>query len=86
MSIWNLSAANAFNYIVLRVDPGLTSCEDLATALAFAHHFVAPHPPHTLPPYTSASSIGYASKKLSKMVGNLASYPVYSIDIVNYFE
>ena len=29
----NLSAAHAFNYIVLRVHPGLTSCEDLATAL-----------------------------------------------------
>ena len=25
-------------------------------------------------PYRSASSIGYTSKKLSKMVGNLASY------------
>ena len=30
---WNLSAAHALNYIVLRVNPGLTSCEDLATAL-----------------------------------------------------
>ena len=26
--------AHAFNYIVLRVKPGLTSCEDLATALS----------------------------------------------------
>ena len=33
MSIVNLSAAHAFNYIVLRVKPGLTSCEDLAMAL-----------------------------------------------------
>ena len=33
MSIWNLLAAHAFNYIVLRVNPGLASCEDLATAL-----------------------------------------------------
>ena len=33
MSIWNLSAAHAFNYIVPRGNPGLTSCEDLATAL-----------------------------------------------------
>ena len=33
MSIRNLSAAHAFNYIVLRVNPGLTCCEDLATAL-----------------------------------------------------
>ena len=29
----NLSVTHAFNYIVLRVNPGLTSCEDLATAL-----------------------------------------------------
>ena len=35
------------------------------------------HPP-TFPPYRSASGIGYASKQPSKMVGNLASYPVYS--------
>ena len=33
MSIGKLSAAHAFNYIVLRVKSGLTSCEDLATAL-----------------------------------------------------
>ena len=34
--IWvleNLTAAYAFDYIVLWVNPGLTSCEDLATAL-----------------------------------------------------
>ena len=30
--------------------------------------------PPTLPPYRSASGIGYASKKLSKMASNLASY------------
>ena len=46
--------------------------------IAFAHHFLATRLPHTLPLYRSASSIGYASKKLSKMVGNPASYPVYS--------
>ena len=34
MSIENLSSAHAFDYIVLRVKPGLTSCEDLAMALA----------------------------------------------------
>ena len=34
MSIWNLLAAHTFNYILLRVKPGLTSCEDLAMALA----------------------------------------------------
>ena len=33
ISHMNLSAAHAFNYVVLRVKPGLTSCEDLATAL-----------------------------------------------------
>ena len=38
MIIWNLLAAHTFNYIVLRVNPGLTSCEDLATALlSFIH-------------------------------------------------
>ena len=31
----NLSAAHTFDYIVLRINPGLTSCEDLATALIF---------------------------------------------------
>ena len=34
--------------------------------VAFAHHF------------RSASGIGYASKKLSKMAGNSASYPLNS--------
>ena len=33
MNIGNLSAAHAFNYIVLRVKPGLISCEDFAMAL-----------------------------------------------------
>ena len=33
MSIENLSATHAFNYIVLRGNTGLTSCEDLAMAL-----------------------------------------------------
>ena len=33
MSIANLSAAHAFDYIVLRVKPGLTSCEDVAMGL-----------------------------------------------------
>ena len=31
----------------------------------FTHHFVATHPPPDLPPYRSASGIGYTSKKLS---------------------
>ena len=33
MSIEKLSFTHTFNYIVLRVNPGLTSCEDLAMAL-----------------------------------------------------
>ena len=33
MSIGNLSSAHVFNYLVLRVKPGLTNCKDLATAL-----------------------------------------------------
>ena len=45
----------------------------------FAHHFVALHlPAPTLPPYRSASGIGYVSKKLSKMAGNSTSYLVYN--------
>ena len=32
------------------------------TYVAFARHFVATHPPPTLPPYRSASGIGYESK------------------------
>ena len=41
-------------------------------------YFVATHPPPTFPPCRSATAIGYASKKLSKMAANPASYPVYS--------
>ena len=46
--------------------------------VAFACHFVVTCPPPTLPPYRSVSGIGYTSKKLSKMAGKPASYPVYS--------
>ena len=46
--------------------------------VAFARHYVAPSSPPTLPLYRSASGIGYASKYLSNMAGNLASYPLYS--------
>ena len=42
--------------------------------IAFSCHFVAIHPPSTLPPYRSTTGIGYTSKKLFKMVGNSASY------------
>ena len=44
----------------------------------FAHHFVATHLPPTLPPYRSATGIGYTSKKLSKMVENSVSYSANS--------
>ena len=50
----------------------------LSEDVAFACHFVATLPPPTLPPFRSATGIGYTSKKLSKMAGNPASYPVYS--------
>ena len=33
MSIGNLLVAHALDYIVLRVNPDLTSCEDLATVV-----------------------------------------------------
>ena len=50
----------------------------LSEDVALAHHFVATRPPPTLPRCRSVTDIGYASKKLSKMAGNPASYPVYS--------
>ena len=50
----------------------------LSEDVALARHFVATRPPPALPPCSSATDIGYPSKKLSKMVGNPASYPVYS--------
>ena len=50
----------------------------LSEDVALARHFVATRPPPILPPCRSATDIGYASKKLSKMVGNPANYPVYS--------
>ena len=34
--------------------------------VAFAHHFMATHPPSTLPPYCSASDIDYAGKSYLK--------------------
>ena len=37
MSIGNLLLTHASDYIVLRAKPGLTSCEDLATALKVAY-------------------------------------------------
>ena len=42
--------------------------------IAFARHFVATRSPPPSLPVRSATGIGYASKKLTKMVGNLASY------------
>ena len=46
--------------------------------VAFTHYFKASCPPLTLPLYRSASGNSYTSNKHSKMVGNSASYPVYS--------
>ena len=43
--------------------------------IAFAGHFVATHPPPLSHPVgVWATDIGYASKILSKMAGNSASY------------
>ena len=42
--------------------------------VALVRHFMATRPPPTLPRYSSVTGIGYAGKKLSKMVQNLASY------------
>ena len=39
--------------------------------------FAMPHHPHFYP-YDSACGIEYANEKLSKMAGNLASYPFNS--------
>ena len=53
--------------------------------IAFAHHFGATHSPPTLPPYRSASGIGYATKKPLKWWENqLAS--LCTVDTMNYFE
>ena len=43
-------------------------------------------PTPILPPYRSASGIGYASKKLSKMMGNSAIAIQCTADTVNYLE
>ena len=43
--------------------------------IAFARHFMATHPPPTLPPCRSAGGIDFPSKK---MVGYSASYPFNS--------
>ena len=55
---------------------GINGCHLAVFSLdvAFAHHFMAICLLPTIPPYRNASDIGYASKKLSKMVGNSASY------------
>ena len=42
--------------------------------VAFAHHSVTAPSPPTFPPCRSASGIHYASKQLSKLVDNSASY------------
>ena len=53
--------------------------------IAFARHFVAPHPPTTLPPHRSASGIGYTNKNyLTWWAIQLAIQ--CTADTVNYFE
>ena len=44
--------------------------------VAFAYHFMATCLIPALPPYRSTSGIDYASKKLSKMMGNSTSCPL----------
>ena len=63
-------------YLHNRLKPNTNGCylAGFGEDVAFAHHFVATHPPPTLPPCRSATDIGYTSKKLSKMAGNSASY------------
>ena len=53
--------------------------------VAFVHHFVATHPPPTLPPYRSVSGIGYASKNYLKWWENQLTFQ-YTVDTMNYFE
>ena len=56
--IWRKNGTNSGHLTVFSLD------------IAFACHFIATHLPSTLSPYRSASGIGYASKKLSKMAGS----------------
>ena len=49
--------------------------------IAFACHFMAFHSPPTLPPYRSASGIGYTYKKLSIQLAIQ-----YTVDTGNYLE
>ena len=49
----------------------------LSEDIAFAHHFVAPHLPPSHP-IGALVVLAMPVKKLSKMVGNSANYPVYS--------
>ena len=51
---------------------------ELKMAQMDARHFVATQLPPDLPPCRNASGVGYTSKKLSKMVGNSASYSLNS--------
>ena len=49
--MWSENGTNGSHFPVLSED------------VAFARHFMATHPPPTLPPCRSATGIGYASKK-----------------------
>ena len=48
----------------MRGENGTNGCHlaVFSKGIAFVCHFVAPHPLPTLPPYRSASGIGYTSK------------------------
>ena len=64
--LWSENGTNRCHFAVFTID------------IAFACHLVATHQLPTLLPYRSASGIGYTSKKLSKMVGDSATYPLHS--------
>ena len=53
--------------------------------IAFAHHFVATHLPPTLPPYRSASDIGYASKNYL-ILWEIQVAIQCTVDAMSYFE
>ena len=56
--------------------PPCRSTSDIS--YAGKNHFMATYLLLTLSPYSNVSGIGYGSKKLSKMAGNSASYPLNS--------
>ena len=53
--------------------------------VAFARHFMAPHLHRTLPPFRSASGIGYTSKNYLKWRAIQLAIQC-TVDTMNYFE